>query len=62
MTVDNTVGWDRRFGGGGGTFIWSYSMIMLKIHQKGAKNQSRVAEADSDFQYDVEAAYCFLEV
>ena len=48
--------------GAGGCLFWSYSLNMLKIHPKGAKNQSRVAEADSDFQYDVEATYCFLEV
>ena len=46
----------------GGCLFWLYLLNMLKIHPKGAKNHSRVAEADSDFQYDVEATYCFLEV
>ena len=42
--------------------LWLYLLNMLKIHPKGAKNQSRVAEANSGFQYDVEATYCFLGV
>ena len=36
--------------------------MRVRFHPKGAKNPSRVAEADSYFQYDVEATYCFLGV
>ena len=48
--------------GAGECLFWLYLLNMLKVHPKGAKRKPRVAEADSDFQYDVEATYCFLGV
>ena len=48
--------------GTGGCLFLLYLLNLLKIQPKGAIKQSRVAEANSEFQYDVEATYCFLGV
>ena len=47
--------------GAGGGLFWLYLLNMLKIHTK-VPEKKRVAEADTDFQYDVEATYYFLGV
>ena len=49
-------------GGLVGAEMFILVIFVEKSHKRSEKYQSRIAQADFDFQYDVEATYFFLEV